>query len=76
MKTNPLYGSVLAIILLAGTATYSLAQTTTTTAADQTTDMVEEDDGFDLGWLGLLGLLGLAGLKRRDRPVTTTTNRI
>ena len=24
--------------------------------------MVEEEDGFDWGWLGLLGLLGLGGL--------------
>ncbi|MDM9380494.1 WGxxGxxG family protein [Chlorogloeopsis sp. ULAP01] len=32
---------------------------------------VEEDEGFDWGWLGLLGLLGLAGLagrKRNDEP--------
>lgn len=36
---------------------------------DDTTTVVEEDQGFDdWGLLGLLGLGGLAGLLRRDRP--------
>ncbi|NJO39743.1 MAG: WGxxGxxG-CTERM domain-containing protein [Cyanobacteria bacterium CRU_2_1] len=48
---------------------------------DTTTDVVEEDNDFDWGWLGLLGLLGLAGLAGRKRddhtvyrdPNSTTT---
>ena len=28
--------------------------------------MVEEEDGFDWGWLGLLGLLGLGGLAGKN----------
>ena len=40
--------------------------------------VVEEDDGFDWGWLGLLGLLGLGGLagksnSTRDRHEATNT---
>ena len=38
--------------------------------------VVEEDDGFDWGWLGLLGLLGLAGLAGKNKQThyeTTTT---
>ena len=40
-----------------------------TAPIDATTDVaddVEEDDGFDWGWLGLLGLIGLAGLTRKN----------
>jgi hypothetical protein len=41
-----------------------------TAPIDATTDAVdddlEEDDGFDWGWLGLLGLIGLAGLARKN----------
>jgi hypothetical protein len=60
------------------------AQTNTApgVAPDTTTDIDDDDDGFDWGWLGLLGLIGLAGLKRKpeDRtrypdPVNTTTTR-
>ncbi|MBE9160609.1 WGxxGxxG-CTERM domain-containing protein [Nodosilinea sp. LEGE 06152] len=36
---------------------------------------VEDNDGFDWGWLGLLGLLGLAGLAGRNKERTTTTYR-
>lgn len=40
--------------------------------------VVEEDDGFDWGWLGLLGLLGLGGLagknnSNRDRHEARNT---
>jgi MYXO-CTERM domain-containing protein len=37
---------------------------------------VDDDRGFDMGWLGLLGLAGLAGLRRRGtdtRDVQTRT---
>ena len=74
MGRTSVYGSILAVALLSVTATYSLAQTTASTA--DRTEVTAEDDGFDLGWLGLLGLIGLAGLKRRDTPVVTTTNRV
>ena len=29
--------------------------------------VVDEDDGFDWGWLGLLGLIGLAGLAGKGK---------
>jgi MYXO-CTERM domain-containing protein len=52
-----------------GTTTAPDTTGTTTTvpgAVDTTTTDVEDDnDGFDWGWLGLLGLLGLAGLARK-----------
>ncbi|GGM02747.1 WGxxGxxG family protein [Deinococcus aerophilus] len=53
----------------------ALAQTdTTTTNTTTTAPMIDDNDGFDWGWLGLLGLAGLAGLRRRDdRPYTNTT---
>ncbi|MGO4372764.1 WGxxGxxG family protein [Paenibacillus sp. 2TAB19] len=31
------------------------------------TNAVDNDDGFDWGWLGLLGLIGLAGMRNRGR---------
>lgn len=49
-----------------------LAQTATDPATTPPVS-VEQDDGFDWGWLGLLGLIGLAGLKGRDRDNTRTT---
>jgi hypothetical protein len=75
MKANPFHGSLLAVALLAGTATCALAQSTDTTAGQTTAAVDHDDDGFDLGWIGLLGLLGLAGLRRREQPTSTTTTR-
>lgn len=71
MKTDALYASILAAALLSGTATYSLAQTTSEQIAT-----TNQDEDFDMGWFGLLGLLGLAGLMRRDRSHIATTNRV
>jgi MYXO-CTERM domain-containing protein len=34
------------------------------------TSPVEQDRGFDLGWMGLLGLAGLAGLRRKQTHST------
>lgn len=36
---------------------------------------VEDDRGFDWGWLGLIGLLGLAGLAGRGRSNEPTRYR-
>ena len=36
---------------------------------------VQEDNGFDWGWLGLLGLLGLAGLGGRKKNHDTVAYR-
>jgi hypothetical protein len=33
--------------------------------------VVNENDGFDWGWLGLIGLLGLAGLAGKNRQTPT-----
>ncbi|MBW4514317.1 MAG: WGxxGxxG-CTERM domain-containing protein [Timaviella obliquedivisa GSE-PSE-MK23-08B] len=54
--------------------------TTDPTIIDTT---VDNDDGFDWGWLGLLGLIGLAGLRKPEErevyrdpgidPARTTT---
>jgi MYXO-CTERM domain-containing protein len=60
--------SLVALALVASSPV--LAQDTATQPVE-----VEQDDGFDLGWLGLLGLLGLAGLSGRRRDHTTTTTR-
>ena len=41
------------------------------------TELVDDDDDTDYGWVGLIGLLGLLGLRKRDKVVdrdyTTTT---
>lgn len=68
--------SVLSLSLLGALPHSASAQTDTTapgttqtTPNTTTTRVVEENDGFDWGWLGLLGLLGLAGLARkREEP--------
>jgi MYXO-CTERM domain-containing protein len=43
----------------------------TTTDPTITDTTVDNNDGFDWGWLGLLGLIGLAGLRKQndDREV-------
>ncbi len=46
------------------------ATTTDPTVPGGTVTDVENDDGFDWGWLGLLGLIGLAGLKGRDHDTS------
>lgn len=56
---------------------FAQSQTTPTDTTNNSAQ-VDDDDGFDLGWLGLLGLIGLAGLRgRRDdrHHVSTTTTR-
>jgi MYXO-CTERM domain-containing protein len=65
--------SAIALALVAGTP--ALAQEATTEPVITEPVAVEQDDGFDWGWLGLLGLLGLAGLsgRKRDHDVHTTT---
>lgn len=57
--------------------------TTTTDPTVTDTTPVENNDGFDWGWLGLLGLIGLAGLRKPEErevyrdpnvdPTRTTT---
>jgi LPXTG-motif cell wall-anchored protein len=37
------------------------------------TDVYDDDDNSDWGWLGLIGLAGLAGLAGRKRNTHTTT---
>ncbi len=80
MNISLLRVSTLALMLVASTPSLVLAQVTPAPAPGGAV-AVEEDDGFDYGWLGLLGLLGLAGLaRRRDRRdhdvhSTTTTRR-
>lgn len=65
--------SAVALALVATTPV--LAQEATTEDPITEPVAVEQDDGFDWGWLGLLGLLGLAGLsgRKRDNTVHTTT---
>jgi MYXO-CTERM domain-containing protein len=55
--------ALLALALAFGTP-LALAQTGDTTTA--TRAEVEDDGGFDIGWVGLLGLIGLAGLRRKE----------
>lgn len=50
------------------------AQTNLDTDANRTI-AVQEDDGFDWGWLGLLGLLGLGGLAGRNKRNDTVAYR-
>ena len=69
-KKITLTGALLTMLLFAGTAAPTEAQT----ATDQTTSRdMDDDDGFDdWGLLGLLGLAGLLGRNRKDRTVTDT----
>ena len=62
-----LFGSFLALSLLAIPAQGSAAQETMDAPAD-----ADDDDGFDEGLLGLLGLAGLLGLRGRDKTRTRT----
>lgn len=66
-------GSFLALSLaiVSSTLPVSAQATTQTDPVIPTTTVMDDDDGFDWGWLGLLGLIGLAGLKGRDRDTTT-----
>src|SRR5690606_26373119 len=71
MDSRYLRAGALAVLLLAGSAGPSLAQTAQETPA--TPDAAEGGDGADYGWVGLIGLIGLAGLLgRRDRADRTT----
>ena len=71
----------LIVLGLSTAATPALAQQDPNYGGAQTTQMDDEEDGMDWGWLGLLGLAGLLGLRRRDRVDhvdhvnTTTRNR-
>ena len=60
------------LALMASSATPLLGQdnTTTTATPTATTQVADDDVGFELGWLGLLGLLGLAGLRGRRKEET------
>ncbi len=66
---------VVGLFLTAGTV--HAQDTDTDPPAVQTTEVEEDEGGFDdWGLLGLLGLLGLAGLRRQpDRVVTPTVQR-
>lgn len=55
-------GLVAAMPLAAQTTTPGNPPASTAT----TGPAMQQDEGFDWGWLGLLGLAGLAGLRRRD----------
>ncbi|MEX2535004.1 MAG: WGxxGxxG family protein [Trueperaceae bacterium] len=58
----------LAVLLVFGAGSGAWAQDQLTPAPGA---QVEDDDGFDWGWLGLLGLIGLAGLAGRKRDNDT-----
>lgn len=46
---------------------FTFVQTTTFAAPNpNNTEVANEDDDFDWGWIGLLGLVGLMGLRRND----------
>lgn len=68
--TKPLCATAIALSLGTLSILPASAQTGTTpetTIVDPPAGtLVEEDDGFDWGWLGLLGLIGLAGLKGKS----------
>jgi hypothetical protein len=42
-------------------------------ATNGATDLPDDGEDNDYGWIGLLGLLGLAGLMKRDRADTNRT---
>lgn len=58
--------------LFVSTAGGAIAQSTITPDTTPVVTDMNDDDGFDLGWLGLIGLIGLAGLRgRKDVPRDT-----
>lgn len=65
------YPMKMSFTTLAGTGVLALACAMPATAQNSTGGAtnggttVNDEGGFDLGWLGLLGLLGLVGMKRR-----------
>jgi len=68
--------AILALALLATSATAQSAPPAGV-QGDASTVPVDDDGGFDMGWLGLLGLAGLLGLRRKEEHhvtrVDTTT---
>lgn len=79
MKSNFFVNCMGASVLALGLAVLpsalpASAQTNTQTdpVVPTTTNIENDDDGFDWGWLGLLGLIGLAGLKGRDRDTSNS----
>ena len=68
---------ILALALLATSATAQSGAPATGVQGDASTVPVDDDGGFDMGWLGLLGLAGLLGLRRKEEHhvtrVDTTT---
>jgi hypothetical protein len=68
----------LVLCLTVLTAVFASAQSSNTNGAGANrteTRTVQQDDGFDWGWLGLLGLAGLAGLMPKKRTVEVHENR-
>jgi hypothetical protein len=67
---------VLCLTVLTAVSAFAQSSNTSGTAANRTeTRTVQQDNGFDWGWLGLLGLAGLAGLLPKKRTVEVHENR-
>jgi hypothetical protein len=67
---------VLCLTVLTAVSVTAQSGNTNGTAANRTeTRTVQQDNGFDWGWLGLLGLAGLAGLMPKKRTVEVHENR-
>jgi hypothetical protein len=67
---------VLCLAVLGVVSAFAQSGNTNGTNANRTeTRTVQQDNGFDWGWLGLLGLAGLAGLLPKKRTVEVHENR-
>jgi hypothetical protein len=67
---------VLCLTVLTAVAAFAQSGNTNGTGTNRTeTRTVQQDDGFDWGWLGLLWLAGLAGLMPKKRTVEVHENR-
>ena len=67
---------VFCLMILTTVCAFAQSGNTNGTSANRTeTRTVQQDNGFDWGWLGLLGLAGLAGLLPKKRTVEVHENR-
>lgn len=63
------------LTMASGAVAQDDAATDTDAVETVTTETVDNDRGFNLGWLGLLGLLGLLGRRSRGADVRVDTTR-